>query len=254
MQIVATADLHGALPDVGTGDILIIAGDVCPLGDESLNTQQRFLEGPFDKWLRHQNSNFSHVLGIAGNHDLAFRDGEPDLPWSLNWDYLLDDPRVIDNTKFWGTPWLPPKSDTKRAFHAETNHALAERYQRIDLDTDIIIAHGPPFGYCDFTSPQFHSTRCGAWLANTTIRRVQPALYICGHIHEGYGYATYRNGTVIANVAYMTAEYKPLGEPATFIFDKRNLGDTLAWTLPRTRTEDEISALSYDEYLKVRYG
>lgn len=49
VRIVATADLHGHLPRLPEGDLLIIAGDLCPEGDQS--QQAQWIDCEFRDWI-----------------------------------------------------------------------------------------------------------------------------------------------------------------------------------------------------------
>ena len=103
-RVVTVADLHGNLPaDLPDGDVLAIAGDVCPLEDHSVDFQRRWLEDSFYPWL----GSLPHpdVVWIAGNHDFACQ--------SEGWTaggrgtYLLDSATTAAGLSFYGTPWVP---------------------------------------------------------------------------------------------------------------------------------------------------
>lgn len=52
MRIAATSDLHGHLPEVPDCDLLLIAGDICPLEDGSIRVQGRWLDTELLGWLQ----------------------------------------------------------------------------------------------------------------------------------------------------------------------------------------------------------
>ena len=52
MRLVLTGDLHGYLPPVQTCDVLLIAGDVCPIQSHKLDFQADWLKWTFIPWLR----------------------------------------------------------------------------------------------------------------------------------------------------------------------------------------------------------
>ena len=54
MKVVATSDLHGTLPPIPACDLLLIAGDVCPVWDHKLFFQDIWLRTTFTDWLRAQ--------------------------------------------------------------------------------------------------------------------------------------------------------------------------------------------------------
>jgi 3',5'-cyclic AMP phosphodiesterase CpdA len=74
-RVVAIADLHGNLPgDLPEGDVLVIAGDVCPIEDHSVEFQDRWLKETFAAWL--DSLPHAEVIWIAGNHDFVCIDYE----------------------------------------------------------------------------------------------------------------------------------------------------------------------------------
>ena len=61
----------------------------------------------------------------------------------------------------------------------------------IPSDSEILVTHGPPLGFGDFTSNN-SSVGCKD-LYKAIVNRVKPLYHIFGHVHEGYGITT--NGT-----------------------------------------------------------
>jgi Icc-related predicted phosphoesterase len=84
----------------------------------------------------------------------------------------------------------------------------------IPADTDVLIVHGPPRGYGDFT---VSGSRSGSISLAARIQEIQPPLIICGHIHEGYG--TYSCGrSIIANASLHNMHFQPANTPIVFDF------------------------------------
>ena len=208
MRLVATADLHGFLPDIPACDVLVLAGDITPVRDHDVAYQARWLDGEFRAWLQAQPA--AHVLAVAGNHDFVF-ERAPDTVPGLPWTYLQDDACTIDGVRFWGSPWTPwfldwafnaPREDAGEAF-------LTERYASCPPDTDVIILHGPPRGYGDHTA---RGVDAGSTAALELVDRVRPELCVFGHIHEGRG--TWRRGaSELSNVTYVDLDYTPIDAP-----------------------------------------
>lgn len=224
MRIVATADLHGDLPEIPECDVLIVAGDVAP-DFQTTGKQQDWIENNFGPWL--EDAPAEHILGIAGNHDFAL---ELDFGFAsgLPWHYMLDEGIEIDHVSFWGSPWVPNLS--RWAFHL-LDHEIDEAYAQVPENTNIVITHGPPAFLCDFTVPKFGSVHAGFPGTNDMLDRVHPDLLICGHIHEGYGFAHRESaGTTIMNVAHMTENYEPINPPT--VIERLDDG-SWDWTLPR---------------------
>lgn len=202
-RILATSDLHGYLPEIPECDILIVAGDVCP--DSSVPDQRYWLREHFRRWLQRVPARY--IVGIAGNHDFVFQKAETHS-LNLPWIYLQDAAVEIEGLKFYGLPWVP--NLIRWAFYA-TKEELAQRYNKVPKDTDIVISHGPPWGYGDFS--EMGHMHVGARQANNMLERVKPKAYVCGHIHEAAGYYDYQpqhgNEIGIWNVAYVDIMYRP---------------------------------------------
>lgn len=224
MRIVAISDTHGYLPtNLPKGDVLVHAGDVCPdfpgkaekydLVDKGGYEQANWLDTTFRAWLNHVGPEFKHVVAIAGNHDFVFEKSQlvPDLPWI----YLKDSSVEIDGVKFFGTPWVP---GLKRwAFYADYD-TLTSKRNGIPPDTDVLISHGPPFGYGDKCGPGAFSAgeRVGEDQLVDAIKRIKPLATICGHIHGDHGLHTMRVKDLplpIYNASMVDEAYAPVFEP-----------------------------------------
>ncbi|MCI0682486.1 MAG: metallophosphoesterase [Gemmataceae bacterium] len=211
MKIVALSDLHGFLPDhIPACDLLLLAGDLCPIENHAHDFQAEWLDTAFRRWL--QRLPARQVIGIAGNHDLIFEQAPELLPAGLPWHYLQDSGTTWQDIKIWGTPWQPWFFDW--AFNG-TPERLQAIWSRIPDDTDLLIVHGPPRGYGDGV-PSRHgirSTGCPHLLER--IIDVAPRLVVFGHIHEGRGQWTVGRST-LANVTILNEEYEPVHAPWSF--------------------------------------
>jgi hypothetical protein len=200
ITVAAVSDFHGSLdrPDIlPEADLLLMAGDICPIDDHSIVAQRRWLEQKFAPWLERVPAR--HVVGIAGNHDLIFaRDQEPLAP-ELPWHYLQDSEIELCDLRIYGTPWsdyLGPLC----AFQAPRRRGgdfMAERFWQIPGGLDILLEHA------------------GSKALRGAIRRARPRLLVCGHVHWGRGVATV-GPTLVANVCQMDADYAPMFGPMVF--------------------------------------
>jgi Icc-related predicted phosphoesterase len=211
VRLVLTADLHGHLPEkLPEGDVLVIAGDICP--DFALKTagQAHWLKETFAPWL--EGLPYEHVVGIAGNHDFVFetRDLVPPLP--KKWHYLQDDVAIIEGYKFYGTPWVPQLQSW--AFYGSPRW-LDLRADAIPVGTHVLVSHGPPLGAGDLSMGKLNVG--DPWLVEA-IARVRPDVVVCGHIHEAYGEHECQ-GSPVLNVSMVDVSYDPVNHPKIFTLD-----------------------------------
>ena len=203
MKIVAMSDMHGQLPRaVPACDLLLLAGDFTPVTNHGLNFQRGWLDGPFRSWLKSVPAR--KIIGVAGNHDLIFEHAPETVPADLPWTYLQDSGLTWEGLNIWGTPWQPWFWDW--AFNGNPDK-LREKWQLIPKDTDILVLHGPPYGYGDGVPDGRDVRRCGCPLLLERIKEIEPRLAVFGHIHEGRG-DWLLGRTRLANVTMVDAQYR----------------------------------------------
>lgn len=217
MKIVAVADLHGYLPSIEPCDLLILAGDICPnfagTPDKDRFRQAAWMDRMLRPWL--QAVPAKTVLAIWGNHDwVGQRSGL--VPDGLRWTLINDRAITIDGLRIYGTPWTPTFFNW--AFMKE-EEALEAYWDAIPNALDILVSHGPPYGYRDRVSPT-DVRCCGSKALLTHVTRSNPALVICGHIHGGRGEAILPVGGTIKNVAFVDEAYKPRQVPSAFEYNR----------------------------------
>lgn len=197
-RVVAVADLHGNLPtDLPAGDVLVIAGDVCPLADHEASFQERWLETTFPEWM--EGLPHPEVVWIAGNHDFACE--RPGWNPSGRGQYLRDSGVEVAGLSFYGTPWVPRLEGW--AFYA-SDEELARRTDAIP-QVDVLVSHGPPRGYGDMLR---RGGRAGSQALAERLEIVPPQVCVFGHIHEDAGRWRLGPRTTLANVAYVDADYR----------------------------------------------
>jgi predicted phosphodiesterase len=183
------------------GDLLLHAGDVSSMGYEYelLN---------FLKWFNEVPSYFYKVF-IAGNHDYMFQQ-QPEYVKRVmeqypNITYLQDDFVYFDEwgLKVYGSPWQPEFNNW--AFNLPHNgKELEEVWNKIPDDTDILLTHGPAYGFVDKILGKYENLGCEKLAERVQI--VQPTLHVCGHIHSGNGVA-YKDGTTYINASVLNEKY-----------------------------------------------
>jgi Icc-related predicted phosphoesterase len=207
-RVAAIADLHGFLPDVPACDLLLVAGDVCPVEDHRLDFQRRWLEGPFADWLGRAGA--GAIVGIAGNHDFV-AEADPPLMRSLPWTYLCDEAVDVGGLLVHGSPWTP--TFRQWAFMRD-DEELARTWALVPDDVDVLVTHGPSLGHGDLVVDGRHAG--SATLAGRLAELPRLRLHAFGHIHEAGGSLDPLGAATLANVSYVDFYYRPVRPVAVF--------------------------------------
>lgn len=103
------------------------------------------------------------------------------------------------NTVFtvFGSPYSPSYQSQRSgpwAFGYESTPAAESLWDRIPLDTDVMVTHTPPHSHCDGrplvggeSTSTSASTSVGCKGLRQALQRVRPLLAVCGHVHEARG-------------------------------------------------------------------
>lgn len=201
-RIVLMSDPHfvSAIP-IPDGDILIVSGDLTWLGRE-----EELID--FNIWM----GSLPHPVKLvtAGNHDKMF-ESDPARARALmtNVTYLEDQGIEVAGLKFWLSPWSPTFG-TGWAFNADRWDPIKEKWNMIPSDTNVLVTHGPPFGYGDMT---VRGERVGCEELIVQIQnRIKPALVVSGHIHGDYGVRS-DGTTIFANASICNEAYQHVNAP-----------------------------------------
>jgi Icc-related predicted phosphoesterase len=212
VRVAVVADLHGQLPAVPACDLLVLGGDLTPLGDHAVEAQAAFLDGPLRAWL--EGCGAPEVVAVAGNHDFVFERAPKLVPADLPWTYLQDAGATVAGLRVWGSPWTPWFYDW--AFNAprEGGEAfLAERFAGCPAGVDVLVVHGPPAGFGDRTTGGLD---VGSAAQLELVDRVAPRLHVFGHIHEARG-AWRRGPTALVNAAALDGAFAPVPDPVVVV-------------------------------------
>jgi Icc-related predicted phosphoesterase len=171
MKIVAISDLHGELPSVPEGDVLVLAGDVCTGGDEhSLRKNIAWVSALPHSW----------KVYVPGNHDLVLTH------------LLRTNPNNAQELlRYAGITLLQSES-----FNAEKLHFYGIGWHEkvaIPKGVDVLVTHEPARGILDGL--------IGSEELRTEISKSLPKIHICGHVHEYGGNSVRVDGTAHYNVA-----------------------------------------------------
>lgn len=217
--------------DLPGGDILIHAGDFMNSGYHKTEAID-FLEW-FDMI-----DNYETKIFIAGNHDRLFENDPEWVKMILDKyetiEYLQDEELVDyfddpngdipeDNIRIYGSPWQPWFYDW--AYNLPRNgEQLKAKWDAIPDNTDILITHGPAFGYLDIPGGQ--SIRVGCEMLRHRVDMIKPKIHVFGHIHGSAGY--YYNGhTHFINAAILNEQYQYMNMPLNIEWD--NITNEIQW-------------------------
>lgn len=208
MKIICLSDIHGRhrkIKNIPDGDVLVFAGDITSHGTISDLVR-------FNKWLNkwpHKNK-----LVVAGNHDWCFaREKNLSKEILTNATYLEDSEIIIDDIKFYGSPWQPEFCNW--AFNLRRDK-LKDVWDLIPDDTNVLITHGPPYSILDLvlnvrSNENGEMVGC-AYLAERIMALKELKLHVFGHIHCAYGEKT-EKGIHYVNASICTEEYQADNEP-----------------------------------------
>ncbi len=190
MRLVCITDLHGRLlalkrilADAGPADAVLLGGDLTTFGSPA----------DAEKIVALAQAYASNVFAVAGNCDSAAIDERLDqLGVGLHGRGVR-----CGSAGIHGLSAIPP---WKRGMYQLSEEALAAAllagHAAIDgAAQHVLLAHVPPRDLkADRT---FFRKHAGSTAVREFVERTQPALVICGHIHEGRGIESLGRTTVV---------------------------------------------------------
>ena len=220
---------HGLIPmeDLPGGDLLIFAGDLMNSGYNKNDIHS------FCTWFQSLKQ-YEDKIFIAGNHDRLFENEPHEVKGYLKdyplIDYLEDEELVFygdgpngdmpeNNLRIYGSPWQPEFYDW--AFNLPRNGIeLAGKWEAIPSNIDILITHGPAYGFVDTVKGREHD-HLGCELLAERIQVIKPKIHVCGHIHSGYGVQAV-GGVHYINASVLDESYKYTQKPINVEWDKES--------------------------------
>ena len=167
----------------------------------------------FFKWFD-EIDNYDTKVFIAGNHDRYMQDYPTEAKYLLDKhstiSYLEDNmlSKYVNETtdvKIYGSPWQPEFYNW--AFNLPRNGSeLQSKWDAIPDNTDILVTHGPAYGFLDDVNGR-RGQHLGCELLTERIKAFKPKIHVCGHIHTGHGH--YFDGhTHFFNAALLDERYR----------------------------------------------
>lgn len=212
MKCVAVSDIH--MRDVVTpeADLLLVAGDMTFKG-------KRHELAWFEDWLQKQPQ--KHKVWIAGNHEFGIEQNPQaayDIAERTGTVYLENSGIELDGISIWGSPITPWFFDW--AFNRQRGEDILRHWRMIPEGVDILMTHGPPYGYLDYV-PRGEHVGCADLLDVVSNQLSYPPQYmVFGHIHLGYGIAEHKrsDGKIIKmiNASSCDEDYVPINPPIVF--------------------------------------
>jgi Icc-related predicted phosphoesterase len=200
MKICFASDNHGQFFKIPECDVLVISGDICPnfVNNTSMDAQlqRNWLTSKFAPWIKNQKM----VICTWGNHDFVgqYLHNEIDIP---NCKFLIDESFEYNGLKFYGSPWQLRFFDW--AFNLDEKD-LDSVYSMIPNNVDILITHGPVYGYGDLTPT---NENVGSIYLKNKILEIKPKISVYGHIHHSHG--EYSLGSsLLLNASVVDERYK----------------------------------------------
>lgn len=202
---------------------MLIAGDVVidnykPDATEFWDRQAQaaWMRDEFATWLGYLD--YDYIIGIAGNHDFVL---QGKIALEMPWIYLNDTSIEIDGLKIHGSPMTPTFGGW--AF-MKPDSELPEHWDKIPEDVDVLVTHGPAYGYGDltkaytdswgYTDPARHvGSSSLRWRLDNGFPNLK--LHVFGHIHPANGVDEV-DGRIYANVSHVNDQYKPANHAKVF--------------------------------------
>lgn len=176
-------------------DMIIHAGDFTYHGE--FDEVKKFLQ-----WYGEQTSKYK--LLVCGNHEVEISKQPFQLLQQMCEDQgiqlLYNSHTVIEGLTIFGSPYTPQYGGWA---YMKPDHELADIYNSILPDTDILITHGPPLGILDNNSSGYY---CGSNSLKNRVEELNLKLHVFGHIHESRGTRLY-DDTLYVNAAICGIPY-----------------------------------------------
>jgi Icc-related predicted phosphoesterase len=200
LRLLCLSDLHGWLPaSLPACDGILIAGDVFPTENHSLEYQRRWAHSRLRRWLDRQGV---PVRWTFGNHDWLGQDDKA-LARMLGWNQppTIDAACDVAGARVHLSPWSPRFGHW--AF-MDDDDQLADKWALAEAPLDVLVTHTPMLGVLDRV---VEGSSEGSQTLVEHVMRVRPILHVCGHIHESRGVQQVAEGITSLNASVRRRDY-----------------------------------------------
>lgn len=207
LNLADTHNLHHELNlDLSNIDMIIHAGDFTRSKSPAFNSPEA---ENFLQWF--SSLPVKYKVLVPGNHDtsLAAKYFSKDtLKTEFGIDVLIHESIVIEGIKIFGSPYTPTFG-TGWAYNV-ARHKLQPYWDCIDLDTDILVTHGPPYNTLDAAENGKDFTKVGDKTLMNRVHELNILYHIFGHIHEDAGKTLklHNLDTIFINASVVNLAYK----------------------------------------------
>lgn len=239
MKIIHISDTHGGKGhtklEIPKCDVLIHSGDI---GGRT----NSFELVDFLAWFEKQPA--KNKIWVAGNHDIILDkdwvqrmgsvsdavmnevlkrnyESAQELLKAYNVTYLYNQEHIIDNVKFWGSPYSPSFHRAYWAFNADRGKEIQKIWAKIPSDVNVLITHTPCYQILDRVEEKYRkfegedlNVGCKDLLDVIQKRLHSLKLHCFGHIHDNYGVTlksvSNTRRVLFSNGAVLTNDYTQL--------------------------------------------
>jgi len=189
-------------------DTVCFIGGACSKGSYKTGTSSyEFLL--FLNWF--EALDIEHKIVVPGAVDRAVENGNININGHKKVDFLIDSAVIIDGIKFYGSPFTNySKINPMRNSFVENEFGLAEKWNEIPINTDVLLTHMPPFGILDKVAKQ-DNTLLTESIGSKSLRhksfKIAPKVHAFGHtlddlnVLNGGSYKSPSIGTVYINAS-----------------------------------------------------
>lgn len=221
MKIILISDVHGkwnklTIPEC---DLLVSTGDYTFHGEKHMVKD-------FHAWLNKQPA--KHIISVQGNHETwvekNFEEAKALAESVCPRVHFIGDGKtiIIEGFKIFGSAVTPFFFNW--AWNRHRGMEIAQEWEKIEPDTDIVLTHGPMYGFFDLVYQVDGVTpreRVGCEeLYKKVMSLPNCKLHSCGHIHSGYGVRKFNN-MYIVNASNCSETYRIEHEPIVIELDDK---------------------------------